>query len=393
MTTLFLGFEIFSFYGSDNNKSSELLAQGGQECNHTFPETQQTPSQERDESSEKSADNEKKKVSEPTAVTTTITVAPVQDQEPLKKEPVEATKDEAVVENPIEKVLATTNEEEAWKLYTTYNAYSDEEKEKLLNHAVFNNHADNLAKMLDAGYSFSTPHYMGDANKLIFTRKYQVVILLIKRDLIDVFKTNQYGYTLLHEASAKGHSDLIRLLVSKGVDINAQARSGASALHYPTRYGYSITVNTLLELGIDPNLKATLNYGAISWNQSTALHIATKRGFSKLVKKLLDTGADPSIKDAHGMTALDIAKQLNHEDIMLLLKPEDAESDEDESVDADERSDEDDNTTLDHTQSEEPALNDEQESNDETTQTEPGVDEISTVDQVQTMSESNNSFN
>lgn len=224
--------------------------------------------------------------------------------------------------NPIKDILKSKSESQSWNLLSSYKDYSLEDKHKLLIHAIENNHADNLAKMLKKGFILQTRFYEGNANKLIVSRKYKVVMNLIKSNLLDIHKVNKYGYTLLHEAAAKGHGALTRLLVLKGVDINAQALDGASALHYPSRLGYSITVKTLLDLGMDPNLKATLKYSGLYWNDSTPLHIASRRGHLKIVKHLLLGGADINLKDGDGLTALDLARNANKESIVRFLESE-----------------------------------------------------------------------
>ena len=258
----------------------------------------------------------------------------------------------------IASILKTTDETLSWKLQESFTAYSQEDIQKLLDHAIENNHVENLKKMLKTGYKLATPYYMGNANKLISSRKYDIVFFLIEQGLLDVKKANQYGYTLLHEASAKGHSELVRLLVSKGLDINSQSRSGASALHYPTRYGFGITVTTLIQLGIDPNLKVTLNYPGFSWNQTTALHIAVKRGHNEIVKKLLESGADPLMKDGNGMSPLDIAKQLQKEDLVLLLEVKKSPDDNNEESMSSDLSVSEDNNMTDTEKTETPSQED-----------------------------------
>ena len=232
-------------------------------------------------------------------------------------EPISAAK---VIENPTKEIILLADENQSWILQSSYSAYTLDDKVSLLNHAIKYNHTSNLSKMLDRGYRFKTPYYPGNANKLIFTRHYEVTILLINHDLLDLKKTNKYGYTLLHEATAKGHRALIRLMVAKGIDINIQANDGTSVLHYPSHLGYANTVKNLLALGINPNLTATLKYPGLYWNQSTPLHVASKRGHIKLIKLLFENRADITLKDGDGLTALDLARKFKREKVVAYLE-------------------------------------------------------------------------
>ena len=154
-----------------------------------------------------------------------------------------------------------------------------------------------------------------DLHEMIATRSYKTATFLIEHELFPIDMRNQHGRTILHEAALKGHEGLIRLIISKGADINAQTPAGISALHYPVRLGYTITTHTLLALGINPNLKATLAYSGLYWRGSTPLHIAAIHGREALFKKLLEHGALLEEKDGDGLSVLDLARKHGHPEL------------------------------------------------------------------------------
>ena len=181
-------------------------------------------------------------------------------------------------------------------------------------------HLEVVKVLLSDGKRLSHPYQNG--NELISRRHYKMAMLLIEQGLIPATQANSAGYTLLHEATAKGHQALIRLLIAKGANINARAQDGVSVLHYPTYFGYKITVDTLLKLGIDPNIKARVKFGRIDWNEATPLHVAVMRNRVEIVKKLLKAGAEKTLKDGYGKTAYDIAVDKGFHALAALLKPQ-----------------------------------------------------------------------
>lgn len=52
----------------------------------------------------------------------------------------------------------------------------------------------------------------------------------------------------------------------------------------------------------------------------TPLHLATDRGHTHVVRFLLESGADKSIQDTEGATALDTARILENQDLILILE-------------------------------------------------------------------------
>ena len=66
-----------------------------------------------------------------------------------------------------------------------------------------------------------------------------------------------YGTTLLHSAARSGHTQLTRLLIREGANINAQDEDGESPLHAAmARSGNYEIARTLLEHGADPACRA-----------------------------------------------------------------------------------------------------------------------------------------
>lgn len=93
--------------------------------------------------------------------------------------------------------------------------------------------------------------------------------------------------------------ELIRNLLEKGININAQDAHGKTALAICTQYGCEVLVRLLLEKGADPNVR--------DHNQTTALHVAVQPWSQRLVGMLLENGADVHAQDADARTVVHLA--------------------------------------------------------------------------------------
>lgn len=93
--------------------------------------------------------------------------------------------------------------------------------------------------------------------------------------------------------------ELIRHLLEKGININAQDAHGKTALTICTQYGCEVLVRLLLEKGADPNIR--------DHNQTTALHVAVQPWSQALVGMLLENGADVHAQDADARTVVHLA--------------------------------------------------------------------------------------
>ena len=93
-----------------------------------------------------------------------------------------------------------------------------------------------------------------------------------------VFATDEDGATPLHWAAQEGHTDIGRILLNAGADVDAKKEDGY-----------------------------------------TPLHIAAQLGKLNIVEALLKAGADPTVTDSNGKTPRDVAEDEGQMDMALLL--------------------------------------------------------------------------
>ena len=103
-----------------------------------------------------------------------------------------------------------------------------------------------------------------------------VVEMLNAGMLVDV--CDEYGITALMQAAENSHTDITRVLLHKGADVNKR-----------------------------------------NCFDRTALHWATLTNSIDIIKMLLEHGASTNIKDNFGRTPLDIAREYNKKDSVHLL--------------------------------------------------------------------------
>ncbi|MHC4538484.1 MAG: ankyrin repeat domain-containing protein [Planctomycetota bacterium] len=115
---------------------------------------------------------------------------------------------------------------------------------------------------------------------------------------------------LLHEAAWDGDVDEVRMLISKGIDINTGDRID------PVIFQRIVGMSDVP----DPTVKLSRTWA------TTALHYASEKGHQEVVELLIANGANVNTKDNDGQTPLDIAVRRGHKDIVELLQVKVADS-------------------------------------------------------------------
>jgi ankyrin repeat protein len=139
-----------------------------------------------------------------------------------------------------------------------------------------------------------------------------VVSLLLDRGA-RVDASENRGVTPLIAASSVGNSDVARLLIAHGANVNAQATQPGQKSDTPlmgAAYNGDIELARLI-LARKPDVHATsapsdgtVKHGPVVYGSLTVLHHAVTSRNAAMVKLMLDAGASVDARDARGMTPL-----------------------------------------------------------------------------------------
>ena len=172
-------------------------------------------------------------------------------------------------------------------------------------HAANGGHDKSLAVLLE--YKASTETLSNDnwlplgcAANQGFTNC--VKLLLDAGAAMDVHQAHGSGYTALCEAVHHGHIATVKLLISRGADLEIGSKSGFSALSVAAYNGQDAIVRVLAEAGADLNKPGFRNMN--SSLDCTPLARAILEGHTSTALLLIELGADVDAKNADGVTAL-----------------------------------------------------------------------------------------
>src|SRR5215468_1341347 len=153
----------------------------------------------------------------------------------------------------------------------------------------------------------------------------EMMDLLLKADA-NPKRAHPQGETPLMAASRSGSLPAVRLLFSRGVDLNAtDAVQGETALMRASAEGHADVVDALLKAGADPNRQARITSLTERKNADhptggfTALMWAARNGDEGIVRRLVQGGADLNLKNGDGASSAMIAIYNDRFDLAKVL--------------------------------------------------------------------------
>ncbi|XP_030202500.1 GA-binding protein subunit beta-2a isoform X2 [Gadus morhua] len=126
------------------------------------------------------------------------------------------------------------------------------------------------------------------------------------------FTTDWLGTSPLHLAAQHGHYSTAEVLLRAGVSRDARTKVDRTPLHMAASKGHTVIVELLVRSGAEINAKDML--------KMTALHWAAQHAHQGVVQTLLKHGADVHALSKFDKTPFDIAVDIQHTDLMLLLQ-------------------------------------------------------------------------
>lgn len=173
-----------------------------------------------------------------------------------------------------------------------------------------------LVDELDWPDSHAQPLYIASLSGL----KYLVKDLLQQGADIDAV-TGRCG-TALRVACEMGHSDIARVLIENGADMDIVGGFDfGTALVTAIDYDLTDIACLLINLGADPGIRGGTWAGSYGegWREIYPLHAACSNGAEKVVKALIDKNVDIDLKDEYFGTPLVVASSSGNEKMVKLL--------------------------------------------------------------------------
>ena len=103
--------------------------------------------------------------------------------------------------------------------------------------------------------------------------------------------------------------ELVKLLIARGSDVNAQDNQGFSALHFAAQDFRVTAAMAILQAGAQVDLRD--KYG----NAPLFVPCSTHVGRGEIIKLLLEHGADRNAKNNSGKSPLDLANTIGNYDV------------------------------------------------------------------------------
>ncbi|XP_053486508.1 BCL-6 corepressor-like protein 1 isoform X3 [Ictalurus furcatus] len=120
-----------------------------------------------------------------------------------------------------------------------------------------------------------------------------VVLYCLEKDVREVNRRDNAGYTALHEACARGWTHIVQVLLKHGADVNCSAQDGTRPIHDAVAADSLAAVWMLLNHGADPTLATYSGQTAVKLAQSPSMKTFLKEYFTDLEGR---PDQDPSLQ-------------------------------------------------------------------------------------------------
>uniref|UniRef100_UPI0037E895E9 ankyrin repeat domain-containing protein 6b n=1 Tax=Semicossyphus pulcher TaxID=241346 RepID=UPI0037E895E9 len=171
--------------------------------------------------------------------------------------------------------------------------------------------ADNVVQLINKGAKVAVTKYGRSPLHLAAYKGHTEVVRILLKAGCDLDIQDDGEQTALHRAAVVGNGDIISALIQEGCALDRQDKDGNTALHEVSWHGFSQSVKLLVKAGANVHAKNKAG--------NTALHLACQNGHAQSSKVLLLGGSRPDSKNHVGDTCLHVAARYNHVPMIRIL--------------------------------------------------------------------------
>ncbi|KAM6953153.1 BCL-6 corepressor-like protein 1 [Aplochiton taeniatus] len=166
----------------------------------------------------------------------------------------------------------------------------------------------------------------------------EVVLYCLEKDIREVNRRDNAGYTALHEACSRGCTQIVQVLLKHGADVNCSAQDGTRPIHDAVASDNLAVVWMLLNHGADPTLATYSGHTPVKLAQSQSMKTFFKEYFTDLEGR---SEEDPTLPwDFFSSSVFETDQEPCWDYLLSTQQPqeeEEDEEDEEEDEDEDER--------------------------------------------------------
>ena len=184
-----------------------------------------------------------------------------------------------------------------------------------LHFAALRGHLDVVRVLVEAGAEKDQPAAGGGLTpiELAASQGHLDIVRFLVEAGAKIEPVTKHGLAPLHIATQKEHLDIVTFLLGSRANVDQPARDGAGTpLQIAVRQGHVEIARLLLESGANKDQP-------VMEHLATPLHLAAEKGHLKVVQLLIESGAKCDLTTKDGRTALDVALDYGHVEIVRFL--------------------------------------------------------------------------
>ena len=179
--------------------------------------------------------------------------------------------------------------------------FKDSKGNSFLNNAILDSKPEVALWLIEQGIDVAIENnkYLSSFHLAIENEEKRILSEILSQDKININEKDKFGRIILQDLVVDGKTELAKLLIKYGADINSKDKHHRNVIFDALSYGDESFIVYLLTLD-----EPKIDLNNIDDNLNTIMHHSEVMNNDTIAEKLIDAGTDVTIKNAKGETFL-----------------------------------------------------------------------------------------